>query len=61
MIYHTKLLFNALVLPHMDYCSLLWSNTTKTGICLVETLQKSWQNHTKSILMYTDNGSPRFA
>ena len=55
---HRKLLFNAL-----DYCSLVWSDTTKTQLDVLSKLYNGTGRITLGVswLVYTDNGSPRFA
>ena len=46
-IQHRKLLFNALVLPHFDYCSAIWSNTTNSNL---ETLVKLFKRAGRMLL-----------
>ncbi len=36
-----KLLFNTIILPHFDYCSQMWSNSTKLVLDPIIKLQKS--------------------
>ena len=37
---HRYLLYNALVLPYLNYCCLVWGNATQTHITKLQTLQK---------------------
>ncbi len=37
---HRKMLFNAIVLPHFDYCSQVWGNANKTTLNAIVKLQK---------------------
>ncbi len=37
---HRKMLFNAIILPHFDYCSQVWSNASKTTLDTLVKLQK---------------------
>ncbi len=37
---YRKLLFNTIVLPHFDYCSQVWSNSTKSVLDPIIKLQK---------------------
>ena len=46
-IQNRKLLFNALVLPHFDYCSSVWSNATNSNL---ETLVKLYKRAGRMLL-----------
>ncbi len=37
---HSKMLFNAIVLPHFDYCSQVWTNASKTHLNIIIKLHK---------------------
>ena len=42
--YSLKLLYNSLVLPHMDYCSAVWSNRYQSQTNQLRKVQKGQQD-----------------
>ena len=52
---HRVLFYNAYIKPHIDYCSLIWSNTSSTNISKITRLQR---RACKLILGHEYNGLP---
>ena len=44
-----KTLYKTLIIPHLDYCSQLWSPIKKTEIQMLEKLQKDFFNRVPAL------------